>query len=623
MDALEQFSFQFWDYFAIVAYFIGFSLVCLWAGRKHHEESSEYFLAGRTLPWYVVGGSFIASNISSEHFIGVVGAAFIYGICVSWAEWGNIIAFSILIWCFIPFLLASGVFTTPEFLEKRFHPFLRQSFAFVTILTNIVAFLAAVLYGGGLAIQKLFHAEMSIVTRPMMEYFYATDQITDALMVNANLWIAIILLGVIAGGWTIYGGLSSVAWSEFFALIIMIIGGSLVTILGLYALSPDGQSLIEGWRVMIARNQAQTGLWADFVQTHAQDIANTDTYNRLSIIQPASHTTSPWPSLFLDTFSVGIWYNVINQFMIQRVLGAKNMYHARMGIVLAGYMKILMPALVVIPGLILFAHPAAADLLHMPLEQLQSGGADSGYMRLLQLVLPVGIRGLFLAALIGAIQSTVNAVLNSTATVVTLDIYQRNINKNASENLLVKIGKWSTVVIMLIAIMLAGLIKNTDRPLFVYIQELYAFFAPPFSAVFLLGILSRRINSKGAIVTVIVGFLFGILIKMYVEFADGIPYWLTWLLQPYTIPDWLLWIKPFAMQGIINWVICTIICAVVSLMTKPPPPEQVTDKVAINWRKLNIFSDLGTHWYNHVVLWWGLFALSTIALLLVFSGLWL
>ena len=163
---------------------------------------------------------------------------------------------------------------------------------------------------------------------------------------------------------------------------------------------------------------------------------------------------------------------------------------------------------------------------------------------------------------------------------------------------------------MLTAILLAGWIKNTDRPLFVYIQELYAFFAPPFSAVFLLGILSRRINSEGAIAAVVFGFPFGIAIKIYVELAT-------------VIPDWLLWIKPFAMQGIVNWVVCTILCAVVSLLTKRPSPEQVTDEVAINWRKLNIFSELGTHWYDHVALWWGLFVAGTMVLLLVFSGLWL
>lgn len=608
MNEPHAFSFHFWDYFAVGLYFAGFSLVGLWAGRRRHEQAGDYFLAGRTLPWYVVGGSFIASNISSEHFIGMVGAAFIYGLCVSWAEWGNILPFSILIWFFIPFLLASGVFTTPEYLEKRFHPFLRQSFAIVTIISNIVAFLAAVLYGGGLAIQKLFDAELSMVTRPVASMLHGPDA-AAAVISEWNLWFAILLLGIVAGAWTIYGGLSSVAWTDFFALILMIVGGLLVTVLGLYALSPDGRSLVEGWRVMLERNQGRSGVWAEFVQRHARAIAGTDHYNRLSILQPATHVTSPWPSLVLDTFSVGIWYNVINQFMIQRVLGAKSMYHARMGIVFAGYLKILMPALVVMPGLILFAHPASADLLRAPLDQLQAGGADQGYMHLLQVLLPLGVRGLFFAALIGAIQSTVNSVLNSTSTVLTLDIYKRHLDRQAPERRLVRIGKWATVVILAVSILLAGWIRGTNRPLFVYIQELYAFFAPPFSAVFLLGILSRRINAPGAAATVVFGFAFGIGWKVYMACA--------------AVPDWLLWARPFAMQGILNWGVCSILCVVFSLATRPPRPEQVTDQLAIRWRRLNIFDDLGRHWYDHVVFWWGLFAVITIALAVVFSGLWL
>jgi SSS family solute:Na+ symporter len=143
----------------------------------------------------------------------------------------------------------------------------------------------------------------------------------------------------------------------------------------------------------------------------------------------------------------------------------------------------------------------------------------------------------------------------------------------------------------------------------VYIQELYAFFAPPFSAIFILGILSRRINAPGAIAAVVVGFPLGIAMKIYAECA--------------VVPEWLLWIKPFAMQGIINWAACTVVCVGVSLITAPPHPSQVTDQLAFNWRRLNIFGEMGTRWYNHVIFWWGLFAAGTVALALVFSGIWL
>ncbi len=575
MQGTESFALESLDYFAFAAYFVVLCGIGLWAGRKEKTRSDDYFLAGRTLPWYVVGSSFIASNISTEHFIGMIGAAFVYGICVAMAEWGNVLSFSVLIWFFIPFLLASRVFTTPEFMERRFHPVLRQFFALVTVVSNVVAFLAAVLYGGGLALQSLF---------------------------GWNLWFAIIALGVVAGSWAIYGGLKSVAWTDFFTVIIMIAGGIMVTILGLYMLSGESHSLIEGWREMIRCNLAHTGVYKEVVAKNAQNCARVDVYNRLSVIQPVTHETSPWPGLILGLFSVSIWYNVINQFMIQRVLGAKNLFHARMGIVLAGYMKILMPALVVLPGLILFAR--YPEVMKLPWDDIRPE-ADKGYIHMLQTLIPVGLRGLFLAALFGAIQSTVNSVLNSTATIFTLDIYKRLLNPGAGERHFVKMGMWSSVVILIVSMGLAGFIDRLGGSLFVYIQTLYAFFAPPFSAVFVLGILFRRINGKGAVAAVFSGFAFGIAMKLYVE-VD---------------PNHVRWIEPYTMQGIINWAFCVIACVVVSLASAPPRPEQVTDQLTFNWGRLNIFDGLGDHWHTSVVLWWAIFAVIVIALVVTFSGL--
>ncbi len=574
MNDISGFSLEFLDYLAFGAYFVVLCFIGFWVGRKEKTSSDEYFLAGHTLPWYVVGGSFVASNISTEHFIGMIGAAFVYGICVAMSEWGNIFSFSLLIWFFIPFLLAAKVFTTPEFLEKRFNLTIRQFFAIITIITNVVAFLAAVLYGGGLALHKLF---------------------------GWNLWFAIIALGAVAGSWAIYGGLKSVAWTDFFTVIIMIGGGFMVTILGLYMLSGDSNSLVEGFRVMIERNSANEGLWRQVVENNAQNIVHLDSYNRLSVIQPITHAVTPWPSLIFSIFSVSIWYNVINQFMIQRVLGAKNAYHARMGIVFAGYMKILMPAIVVLPGLILFAQ--YPEVMKLPWSQIRPQ-ADRGYVHMLQMLVPAGLRGLFLAALFGAIQSTVNSVLNSTATIFTLDIYKRMFRKDAAEKHLVRMGMYSSMVILVISIVLARYIEKIGGSLFIYIQTLYAFFAPPFGAVFLLGILFRRINAKGATAAVFSGFAFGILMKAYIQF----------------VPGHVRWLEPYAMQGIINWAFCTIICVAVSLMTLRPRPEQITDQLTFNWRKLNIFDGLGSTWYSNVIFWWSIFVLIIIVLVITFSG---
>lgn len=605
MAEIDTFPLQGLDYLTFAAYFIALCGIGFWAGRKEKTNSEDYFLAGRTLPWYVVGTSFIASNISTEHFIGMVGAAYIYGVPIAMYEWGNINAFSVLIWLFIPFLLSAKVFTTPEFLERRFNNFLRQFFAIVTVISNVVAFLAAVLYGGGLALQKLFSGSISKLTEPLIEFFVEHDHVNDYLP-RVNLWFAIIVVGVVAGSWAIYGGLKSVAWTDFYTVIVMIAGGLMVTVLGLKFLSGESHSVVEGFDIMLQRNYAESGVYAEAESFHAQKIVHLDSYDRMSVIQPVSHETLPWPSLIYGFLTAGIWYSVLNQFMIQRVLAAKNMYHARMGIVLAGYMKILMPLLVVVPGLVLFAW--RPEILLQPWEELRQD-ADQGYVLLLQSIVPIGFRGLFLAALFGAIQSTVNSVLNSTATVVTLDIYKRMFHPSATEKHFVTVGVWTSVTILLIAILMAGFVDRFKGGLFEYIQTLYAFFAPPFSSVFLLGILFRRINAKGATAAVTAGFLFGLVIKAYLVYAPDL-----FGENVYAA------VKPYGNQSLIQWLFCVIVCVATSLATSPPSGDQVTDELTLNWKNLNIFDQLGDHWYTNVVFWWGLFVTIILALVLAFSG---
>lgn len=575
MDGTTEFPMEFLDYLAFGGYFAGLCLIGFVAGRREKNASEDYFLAGRRLPWYVIGTSYIASNISTEHFIGMVGAAYLYGICIAQWEWGNVMAFSILVWLFIPFLLAARVFTAPEFMEKRFNSFLRLFFAVVTVISNVVAFLAAVLYGGGLALHSLF---------------------------GWNLYFAIATLGIVAGAWAAYGGLSSVAWTDFYTMIIMLAGGIIVPILGLYALSGDSHSIIEGFRVMLHANFAKDGVWAEAVAKNATHIVQRASYDRMAIFQPVTHAVAPWPSIVFGFLSLSLWYNVINQFMVQRIFAARNMYHARMGIVLAGYIKIVMPLLVVLPGLILFARKP--ELMMLPWEEIRPE-ADKGYIRLLHDLVPIGFRGLLLAALFGSVQSTVNAVLNSTSTIVTLDLYKRLIRKDASDKHYVIFGIWTTIFFLVVSILLGCVIDKLGSGLFVYIQELYAFFAPPFAAVFLLGILFRRINGHGATAAVVLGFLFGIAMKLYVMFIPG---------------HWAV-VEPFGNQSIFNWLFCVVVCVAVSLVTPPPRPEQVSDEMTINWRRLNLFRELGEHWYTNVALWWGGFALLIAALVIAFSGL--
>lgn len=574
MDSKEGFALNYLDYAAFLGYFAILCLIGWSAGRRKKKTAEGYFLAGRSLPWYVVGTSFVAANISTEQFIGLVGAAYVYGICVAMSDWANIWSFSLLIWFFIPFLLASKVFTTPEFLEKRFSPTIRQVFAAVTVASNIIAFLAGVLYGGGLALERLF---------------------------GWNIWLSIIILALAAGVWAVYGGLISVAWADLFTVIVMAGGGIMVTVLGLYYLSGDSHSLRAGWSVMIEGNMAQAGIWKDVVEQNAQNLAHTSTYNRLSVIQPVTHPTNPWPGLLVGFLSVGIWYNVVNQFMIQRVLAARDMYHARMGIVLAGYMKILMPTITVLPGLILFCiHPA---ILTLPWPEVRPE-ADKGYIIMLQTVMPAGLRGLLLAALFGAVQSTVSSVINSTAAILTMDFYKRLIRPKAPERHYFRFGMVVSILVIIVATVLARYIEMLGSGLFVYVQTMYAFFAPPFSAIFLLGILFKRINRQGAAVAVSSGFLFGVLLKLYVEY----------------VPGHYLWLEPYAMQATVNYAFCVLVCVTVSLLTAPPAPESVSDVLTLNFRRLNIGMELGGRWYRHVMFYWLIFVGVILFLVVLLSG---
>lgn len=571
----SEFTLNAADYTAFALFFLGMAFAGYWFGRNERESSEDYFLAGKTLPWYVVGGSFVASNISSDHFIGMVGSAMIFGASVVLFEWSNVFVFSLLIWVFIPFLLTSKVFTTPEFLERRFSPTLRSLFAAVTVISNVVAFLAAVMYGGGLAIQSLF---------------------------GWSLWTSVIVVGLAAGVWAIYGGLSSVAWTDTLILVVMLTGGIVVTVLGLQHLTGDDGAWYEGLVKMIEINRATEGKWEQANAAVAANALGENSYNRLSVIQPATHPLVPFISLPIFLLSISLWYNVLNQFMIQRVLGAKNMYHARMGIVMAGWVKIFIPLITVVPGMVMFS--LAPDLLLGPWEEVRPN-ADRAYVTLLTTIVPAGFRGLFLAALFGAIQSTVNSVLNSTATVFTLDIYKRHLAPAATDRDLVRIGMISTGVVLIVSIVLGRYVGDLGGSLFEYVQSLYAFFAPPFAAAFLLGILWRRINEWGALAAVVVGFATGLSIKLIVGLYPSHPRWL----------------EPFSNQAAINWIVCVVVCVAVSLLTREPRPEQVTDDLTLNWKRLNVFDGLGSHWYSSVVTWWALFVVTVIGLMVLFSDL--
>lgn len=565
------------DYVAFFAYFILLSLVGYLAGRKKSKSAADYFLAGRSLPWYVVGSSYIAANISTEHFIGLIGAAVIYGLCVATGEWSTVIAFTFLIWLFIPYLFSSKVYTAPEFLEKRFNRPMRNIFAGVTLLVNVVAFLGPVIYGGAFVLTEFF---------------------------GMNEILAIVLIAVLSGFWAIWGGLKSIALMDVLTIAIMVFGGLSVTVLGLIHMG-QGDGLVAGAINTIEINQGKVQWAAQWISENVTHILKGsqpgDHYDRLTLLQPINHYATPWTHWVFSFFYIGLWYTVINQHMIQKVLAAKDMYNARMGMVFASFLKLLLPFFVVVPGLIFFA--MKPDFLSSGDWALMSDQANRTYVLMIKELVPVFMVGILVAALFGAIQSTVCSVLNSTSTVFTLDVYRMFINKNATEKQEVAVGRIAGVLILLMSIGVAILLATiTKVNLFVWIQMLYVFFAPPFSATFLLGSLWRRVSGFDALLASVVAFAFAIALKI-LEFNGLLPDWMT----------------PFANQGMLVWAVCMIVCTISALITPPPDPAKVSDDLTFNWKKMDFSGGLGTRWWNSVTLWWAIALAGMFFFVILFS----
>lgn len=570
----------FWDIFAFLLYFIALSAIGYLGGKKQKNQAADYFLAGKSLPWYVVGSSYIAANISTEHFIGLIGAAVIYGICVATGEWSTVIAFTFMIWIFIPFLLSSKVYTAPEFLEKRFNPTLRLIFASVSILANIFAFMGPVIYGGSLILTEMF---------------------------GVNHILAPIIIGILSGVWAIWGGLKSIALMDVLTIIIMVFGGLSVTILGLNYLG-NGEGLLAGFQKMVEVNKGTIPWAQEWIHHNVPNILKGsqvgDPYNRLSVLQPLNHYSNPWTHWVFSFFYIGLWYTVINQHMIQKVFAAKDMYHARMGMVFASFLKLLLPFIVVIPGLIYFA--MKPDFLAGNDWSAISDDANKTYIVMINELVPVFLSGILLAALFGAIQSTVSSVLNSTSTIFTIDIYKEYFDRNVANE--VRIGRFTGVIILFISIGFAiSLATVTKVNLFILIQALYTFIAPPFSAIFLLGMLWKRVNGKDALITVLFSFALSILLK-YLEFGP----------LAHEDTPFANFIKPFANQGVITWAFAMLVCTISTFLTPPPPPENVNEDLTFDWKNKNLSGGLGSG-LTSVTLWWGISFVLMVMLIILFS----
>ena len=559
------------DYIEFFVFLVLLCAVGLWSGRGERKSTNDYFLAGRTLPWYVVGGSYVAANVSTEHFVGLVGISFLQGVVPALAQWQTSLIEIIIVFLFVPFLIKARITTVPEYLAKRFGQGVRQVFALLTIFANISIFMAAVMYAGGLALSGFFGWPL--------------------------LW-CIIGTGIFAGGWAVYGGLNKVAWTGLLTAVVKIGGVGLLTIFALKAMTPSG-GIIDGFMYVMHMNMAETGVWKQAVEASAPNLTQYGEYNRMTVFQPPDHPLAPWTGTFFGLLAVGVWYGVMNQFIVQRVLGAKDIWHARMGMLMAGYAKLLLPFIVVLPGLILFARYPEFLLGDWKAAVHR---ADGGFVLLVQEFLPVGLRGLLLAVLISAVQATVSAVVNATAAILTLDIYVPLINPKATQKQRVRFGMWASVGAIAAGIAMAIYVSQQSAGIFQYMQTLNAFVAPPFAAILWVGLMWKRTNGAGAMAAVVGGLLTGLLIKLVGYSVD--------------MPSWYY---AFANQAAVCLAVSLLLCVVGTLLHPARSPGTETDPITFWNSRDTLTQGLGDRWYNSVILWAGVLLVLTCACMLIFS----
>lgn len=456
------------DYIVFAAYaFIIIGLGIWISTRKKSSEtnSGDYFLAGRALPWWAIGASLIASNISAEQFIGMSGSGYAIGLAIASYEWMAALTLLVVAVFFLPIFLEKKIFTMPQFLELRFDKRVKTVMAGFWLLVFIFVNLTSIIYLGALAIEKIM---------------------------GINMIYGIIGLSVFAALYSVYGGLKAVAWTDVIQVVFLIGGGLLTTYFALDYLS-GGKGFFAGFRQLLAAVPEKFDMILEKGQLMIPDGngGTKDAYQDL-----------PGISVLIGGMWVAnLYYWGCNQYIIQRALAAKSIKEAQSGLAFAAYLKILLPLIVVIPGIVAFA-------LHADIVR-----SDQAYPWLLHNFIPPGIKGLAFAALVAAIVSSLASMMNSVSTIFTLDIYKPFFDPYASEQKLVKTGRIVSTMALLIAIFIAPSLRNFDQA-FQYIQEFTGFVSPGALAIFLAGFFYKKATSNGALAAAFGTFIFSLGFKL-------------------------------------------------------------------------------------------------------------
>jgi SSS family solute:Na+ symporter len=495
------------DIIILLGYFVLVGLIGWWSSRTSMESSKNYFLGGEGIGWMAIGASLFASNISAEHFIGLASSGAASGLTVGQFEWIACFILLILGWFFVPFYLRTGVFTMPEFLEKRFNKSCRNYLAAISLIAYIFTKVSVALYAGAIVLKAIL---------------------------GWDIYTGAIVLVIATGVYTVFGGLKAVIYTDFMQAFILIAGGIILTFAAM--------TKVGGFPVLASKLEP----------------------SYFSVWQGINHPDFPWTGILFGAPILGVWYWCTDQMIVQKTLAAKNVYEGQKATIFAGFLKILPVFILVLPGL-------CGHVLFPGVKP------DEMYATMVNQLLPPGIKGLVVAALLAALMSSLSSVFNSSSTLAVMDFY-REFRPKATEKELVFTGQVATGILVVAGLLWLPFIGKMSGQLYVYLQSIQAYVSPPIACVFLIGLLWKRVNAAGAFSALLGGFVVGafrFLAELGVKTgkiaaATDVPGAI--LVSPQLVNFANINFLHFA---IILFVISSVLLVVVSLLTPAPSKEKL------------------------------------------------
>jgi SSS family solute:Na+ symporter len=490
------------DIIIIGVYFAVLLGISWWSALREKTMSSDYFLASRDVGWLAIGASLFASNIGSEHLVGLAGTGASSGLAVGHFEWLACLILLLLGWLFVPFYLKSGVYTMPEFLERRYNSAARWYLTTVSIVAYVLTKISVTLYAGAIVVREV---------------------------TGFGMWTSAGAIVIVTGAYTIAGGLRAVIYTEVAQTLVLILGSLVLTVLGLQA--------IGGWDAL--RASVPAGFF--------------------SMWKPVNHPAFPWTGIIFGAPILGVWYWCTDQVIVQRVLAAKGITDARRGTIFAAYLKILPVFIFVLPGVI------AAALY----SDIRGGATDQAFPALVTRLLPIGLKGLVLGGMLAALMSSLASVFNSCSTLITWDVY-RKLRPQTTDLHLITVGRIATGLLVILGLLWIPFMKYISSQLYIYLQSVQAYIAPPIAACFLLGIFFRRLNGTGAVAALYTGLVLGAT-RLILELSNGPA---KTGLADGSLWAWIAEIN-FLHFAVLLFVICTVVLIAVSAATKAPSIDQI------------------------------------------------